>query len=181
MVGICGGYQMLGHSIHDPEHVESTLSEVSGMGLLPVQTVFASQKTTHQSAARLLGGPGWMRQLQGQTIQGYEIHMGLTTGTQPWLEITQRSTQAVQVLDGSSDARGQIWGCYIHGLFANASLRHAWLTALGWRGPQAARRPPRVACIRPWSVLPIRWKPVLTWPNWRALYGAVDFHSRRSP
>lgn len=136
VVGICGGYQMLGHSIRDPEHVESTLSEVSGMGLLPVQTVFANQKTTHQSAARLLGGPGWMRPLQGQTIQGYEIHMGLTTGTQPWLEITQRSTQTVQVLDGSSDATGQIWGCYIHGLFANASLRQAWLTALGWRGSQ---------------------------------------------
>lgn len=141
VVGICGGYQMLGHSIRDPEHVESTLSEVSGIGLLPVQTVFANKKTTHQSAARLLGGPGWMRQLQGQTIQGYEIHMGLTTGTQPWLEITQRSTQAVQVLDGSSDTKGQIWGCYIHGLFANASLRHAWLTALGWRGPQGTSSP----------------------------------------
>ena len=122
-----------------------------------------------------------MRQLQGQTIQGYEIHMGLTTGTQPWLEITQRSTQAVQVLDGSSDAKGQIWGCYIHGLFANACLRHAWLTALGWRGLQAGAAPSPSSLHTAMEHLADAVEASLDMSKLEALYGAVNFHCQAEP
>src|SRR5437867_1127983 len=73
VVGICGGYQMLGHSIQDPLGVESTLLEVAGLALLPVDTLFEPVKATHQAEARVLGGPGWLAALQGQALRGYEI------------------------------------------------------------------------------------------------------------
>src|SRR5262250_2015402 len=134
IVGICGGYQMLGCRIQDPLGVESALPEVAGLALLPIDTVFEPIKATHQAEARVLGGPGWLTQLQGQALQGYEIHMGQTTGQQPWLEISRRSSTPTALADGAVAAAGQIWGCYLHGLFANEVLRRAWLTSLGWRG-----------------------------------------------
>jgi adenosylcobyric acid synthase len=134
VVGICGGYQMLGRRIQDPLGVESELSEVTGLALLPVDTVFEPIKATHQAEARVLGGPGWLAALQNQAIQGYEIHMGRTTSQQPWLEISRRNGMRLAVADGTVTATGNVWGCYLHGLFANASLRRAWLTSLGWHG-----------------------------------------------
>jgi len=134
VVGICGGYQLLGRSIQDPLGVESALPEVAGLALLPIDTVFEPIKATHQAEARVLGGPGWLTALQGQALQGYEIHMGQTTSQQPWLEISRRSGTPIALADGAVEATGQIWGCYLHGLFANEALRRAWLASLGWRG-----------------------------------------------
>jgi adenosylcobyric acid synthase len=134
IVGICGGYQMLGRCIQDPLGVESELPEVAGLALLPVDTVFEPIKATHQAEARILGGPGWLAALQNQAVQGYEIHMGRTTSQQPWLEISRRNGTRLAVADGTVTATGNVWGCYLHGLFANASLRRAWLTSLGWHG-----------------------------------------------
>ena len=134
VVGICGGYQMLGRRIQDPLGVESVLPEVAGLALLSVDTVFEPVKATHQAEARVLGGPGWLAALQNQAIQGYEIHMGRTTSQQPWLEISRRNGMRLAVADGAVTATGKIWGCYLHGLFTNASLRRAWLTSLGWHG-----------------------------------------------
>jgi adenosylcobyric acid synthase len=134
VVGICGGYQMLGRSIQDPLGVESALPEVAGLALLPIDTLFEPIKATHQAEARVLGGPGWLAALRGQALQGYEIHMGQTTSQQPWLEISRRSGTPMALADGATEATGQIWGCYLHGLFANEALRRAWLASLGWRG-----------------------------------------------
>lgn len=143
VVGICGGYQMLGRRIHDPEGIESPLPEVAALGLLPVETLFEPLKATHQAAARLLGGAGWFASLSGQPITGYEIHLGRTRTPQPWLEITHRGDTAVAVADGACSPDGMIWGCYMHGLFTNTSLRHAWLRSLGWPGssPSAPAAP----------------------------------------
>ncbi len=138
VVGICGGYQMLGRSIRDPEHVEASVDQSDGLGLLPIDTQFNDIKATHQVNAQLLGGPGWLQALAGDRISGYEIHMGQTDSPQPWLHITNRSGRAVQFNDGTVRADGKVWGCYIHGLFANAALRRAWLTDLGWRGADNA-------------------------------------------
>ena len=132
VAGICGGYQMLGRNILDPQGVESPQPHISGLGLLPVDTVFEPVKATHQAEARILGGPDWLATLQGQTIQGYEIHMGHTTSQQPWLALTRQSIPPISLLDGATDTTGRVWGCYLHGLFANAALRRAWLTSLGW-------------------------------------------------
>ncbi len=134
VVGICGGYQMLGRTIRDPEHVEATMGRLDGLGLLPIDTIFEPVKATHQVEARLLGGPGWLTSLAGESIRGYEIHMGSSTSDQPWLTITRRSGVAVHLADGTVDAAGRVWGCYVHGLFDNATLRRVWLTSLGWRG-----------------------------------------------
>jgi len=137
VVGICGGYQMLGEVVHDPQHVESKLDSAPGLELLPIETTFAGDKATHQASAQVKGGPGWLTALEGQTVTGYEIHMGRTQGQSPFLEIIERSGQPVQTLDGEASEDGKIWGCYIHGLFANENLRRAWLTDLGWKGEQS--------------------------------------------
>ena len=133
VVGICGGYQMLGASIHDPFHVESKNDSIDGLGLLPVITTFAQKKATYQVQAKVLN----FEALVGEMIQGYEIHMGETQTQTQWLEITSRNGEPVKVLDGSVSSNGKVWGCYLHGLFHNDPLRHAWLKGLGWQGKAA--------------------------------------------
>jgi adenosylcobyric acid synthase len=134
VVGICGGYQMLGRHIRDPEYTESNFSEMPGLGLLPVETVFAGDKAVFQSRACIVGGSSWMANLRSQSVEGYEIHMGRTQSDDSWLEITMRNGQPCQALDGCVSTDGRIWGCYLHGLFANAPLRRAWLDSLPPRG-----------------------------------------------
>jgi adenosylcobyric acid synthase len=130
VVGICGGYQMLGMRICDPRGVESQHAEIAGLGLLPGETLFEPEKATHRVEARLLGAPGWMAELAGQRLGGYEIHMGRTTGSRPWLEIVTRSGIGVEQEDGSIGGEGRVWGTYLHGLFANDTFRRAWLASL---------------------------------------------------
>ncbi|HZV03730.1 MAG TPA: cobyric acid synthase [Gemmataceae bacterium] len=130
VVGICGGYQMLGSMIRDPQRVESGVEAMPGLGLLPVETVFAGEKAVYQSRARIMDGPGWLADLRGQTLEGYEIHMGRTRSETSWLEITSRNGQQCKERDGSIGAEGRIWGCYLHGLFGNTPLRRAWLASL---------------------------------------------------
>jgi adenosylcobyric acid synthase len=139
VVGICGGYQMLGRTIRDPEHVESPVDEVAGLDLLPICTTFGGEKATHRAEAVVLDAPGWLSALRGAAIRGYEIHMGRTDTANPWIEITQRSGRYVGVRDGAAGSDGRIWGCYLHGLFENERLRRVWLSTLGWRshGQQA--------------------------------------------
>jgi adenosylcobyric acid synthase len=129
-VGFCGGYQMLGESIYNPFHVELKIDSVSGLGLLPVTTTFAKQKNTYQVQAKILN----FENLTDETIQGYEIHMGETQSQTQWLEIVSRNGEQVSVKDGCVSSNGKVWGCYIHGLFANDSFRHTWLSRLGWQG-----------------------------------------------
>ena len=138
VVGICGGYQMLGQVVHDPDHVESKLDSAPGLALLPIETVFAGDKATHQATAQVQKGPGWLANLEGQMVNGYEIHMGRTQGQSSWLEISERGGQSVQVQDGAASKDGKVWGCYVHGLFANQNLRRAWLKDLGWDEEKAS-------------------------------------------
>ena len=145
VVGICGGYQMLGEVISDPEHIEASGESTPGLGLLPTNTRFVPAKATYRARASVLNQAGWLAQLAGQTVSGYEIHMGATEGSRPWLKIIDRNNEPVDVPDGAISASGRVWGCYLHGLFANENLRHAWLKSLGWKGsppnmPSAAAR-----------------------------------------
>src|SRR5262249_55519850 len=81
--------------------------------------------------ARVLpGGPDWLRGMAGREVEGYEIHLGQTRGGRPWLEITRRNGAAVNLVDGAVSDNGRVWGCYLHGLFANPDLRRAWLNSL---------------------------------------------------
>jgi adenosylcobyric acid synthase len=142
VVGICGGYQMLGSALHDPQQVESRLETIPGLGLLPVETVFTKEKATYQVRACISTSSGWMSAMNGEGLEGYEIHMGQTESANSWLEILERNAQPVRLPDGSASQDGRIWGCYLHGLFANQQFRHTWLTSLGWRGRAAS---PQVA------------------------------------
>lgn len=144
IVGICGGFQMLGAVIRDPDRVEADSGEVPGLGLLPAETTFASHKATHQAHARVRGGTGWLAALAGLEVVGYEIHMGRTATATPWLTIEERGGAACAVPDGAASPDGRVWGCYLHGLFANDDFRRAWLRSLrpNYRGeavPDAAR------------------------------------------
>lgn len=132
LVGICGGYQMLGHWIHDPEHFEASNDHIEGLGLLPTETFFISEKATYQVHAQVTGRTAWLGSLSECDLQGYEIHMGRTNNVLTWLKINTRNGLPCELSDGSMSADGQVWGCYLHGLFANAAFRHAWLTGLGW-------------------------------------------------
>jgi adenosylcobyric acid synthase len=150
VVGICGGYQMLGRVIRDPHHVESPDDETAGLGLLPAETTFESEKATYQARARVLGGPGWLGAAASREVEGYEIHMGRTRGGLPWLEITRRNGQETCLPDGATSDDGRVWGCYLHGLFADAAFRRAWLASLKGGGtprwaPQASGEARRAA------------------------------------
>jgi adenosylcobyric acid synthase len=142
VVGICGGYQMLGRSILDPEHREAQVDETQGLGLLEIETLFRGEKSTHRIQACIGSGPSWMRELAGSKLEGYEIHMGKTASISPWLEILQRSGRPVHKADGAVSEDGRIWGCYVHGIFDNSAFRHAWLMSLGWAAPLAERSSP---------------------------------------
>jgi adenosylcobyric acid synthase len=140
VVGICGGYQILGRVIRDPCHVESAGGEARGLGLLPVETTFETAKVTEQTRARVLGGPGWLAALAGQEVEGYEIHGGRTASDRPWLEITRRGG-TIDLADGATSDSGRVWGCYLHGLFANAAFRRAWLGSLSAACPEKGGPP----------------------------------------
>lgn len=133
VVGICGGYQMLGEEVRDPRNVESDRSRVCALGLLPVKTTFRSEKDTYQVRGLVTTSAGWLGEVSGLPLEGYEIHMGSTRGDDGWLTITERNGERTQVPDGAISGDGRVWGSYLHGLFANRPLRRAWLKHLGWR------------------------------------------------
>ncbi len=130
IVGICGGYQMLGRLLRDRSHIESGEEQAAGLGLLDVETTFEPAKATFQVRARVLDGPGFLARVGGCEVEGYEIHMGRTASSRPWLLISRRNGDETAVADGAASDDGRIWGCYLHGLFANDALRRAWLTSL---------------------------------------------------
>ncbi|MBR4212225.1 MAG: cobyric acid synthase [Oscillibacter sp.] len=120
ILGICGGYQMLGERIDDPHGAESALPTLRGMGLLPCRTVFAASKTLRRARGVATGGP-----FDGAALDGYEIHMGVTEARGP----------AFCLLDGARPdgcRRGNVMGTYLHGLFDSgeaAQKLRAWLLA----------------------------------------------------
>jgi adenosylcobyric acid synthase len=135
VVGICGGYQMLGQSLFDPEGVEAESGTYSaGLDLLPVYTTFAGDKHTVQVQATLQANFGPFAALQGTPVRGYEIHMGrsLATTENP-IVLFQVGQEPSSHPDGTLNSTGRIWGTYLHGLFENDALRHAWLRSLGWQ------------------------------------------------
>jgi adenosylcobyric acid synthase len=122
LVGLCGGYQMLGERLEDPDGVESPLAEASGLGFLPIATRFNQDKALYQVEAVHDGS--------GLPLRGYEIHMGESRAlgpTTPLVRIRTRNGEGVELLDGAADAHGRVWGCYVHGLFDNREFRRRFL------------------------------------------------------
>jgi adenosylcobyric acid synthase len=131
VVGICGGYQLLGERISDPQGVEGYGGDEPGLGLLPIETIFSAEKRTVQVEATAL--TPWA---QDAPVAGYEIHMGRSRPLgepRPTVQITRRGAAPVGEPDGYQGADGRVWGCYIHGIFAGETFRRAWLRSLGWQ------------------------------------------------
>jgi adenosylcobyric acid synthase len=115
IVGLCGGYQMLGRSIADPDGFEGQARTTPGLGLLDIETVLAPHKVLRELRAR--------DSRSGTAIRGYEIHLGRSDGpgcATPWLVLDGKA-------EGAVSADGRIEGCYVHGLFAGDAFRRAWL------------------------------------------------------
>ena len=136
VVGICGGYQMLGLAIHDPQGVESSAATTAGLGLLPVVTSLERDKTTVRVRGRVAAGAGPFARAAGTDVDAYEIHVGRTevmTARRPF-RILSRQDRPVDAQDGALSDAGNVVGTYLHGLFGNAALRRALLLELAVRG-----------------------------------------------
>ena len=133
VIGICGGYQMLGTRILDPDGIESSAGEAQGLGLVDAETVILPDKETHQAEGKLL--PSGFSIAPGCTepFSGYEIHMGRTTlgpAAQPFAELKRRSGNNGTISDGAVSADGRVFGTYLHGLFDAHGFRNAFLNKL---------------------------------------------------
>ena len=115
LLGLCGGYQMLGRSIHDPDGVEGSPGTAAGLGLLDVETTLTKEKRLEKVEGTTA---------DGAPFAGYEMHMGLTEGpdcARPFARLLDGSAE------GAVSASGRVIGTYIHGLFADDRQRAAWL------------------------------------------------------
>ena len=124
IVGICGGYQMLGMRISDLEGAEGG-GEIGGMGLLPVETEFASEKHRTRMTATVLPTGGALGPLSGAGLEGYEIHMGRTL-------LSEGASPLIRLENGQPDGcqAGNVYGSYLHGFFDTQACREAVLNAL---------------------------------------------------
>lgn len=118
LIGICGGYQMLGKTIKDPSEVETNLKEIEGMKLLDVETVFEEEKVTTRVEAECT--------LFNKMVYGYEIHMGISTygkKANPLFTIKDKNGEKVNYSDGAVNEKGNVMGTYIHGVFDGMEFR----------------------------------------------------------
>lgn len=132
LLGLCGGLQLLGRTIHDPQSIESNCPTVMALGLLEIDTHFASRKTLHRVRAEVIA-PGSLA--TGCSVVGYEVHQGNSQrrdGTLPWLRL-QREPGGEVVPDGASTPSGRICGTYVHGLFDDARFCRSVVTTLRHR------------------------------------------------
>jgi adenosylcobyric acid synthase len=151
VLGICGGCQMLGESLADPESVESSEPLVPGLGLLPLRTRFERSKITAQVRARVRAR-SFLSSADAtgssEEVSGYEIHMGrveLTAEQPPAFDLVMRNGEPLRASDGAVSANGQVVGTMLHGLFENHALRNGLLRTLrarrGLPEPDGALQP----------------------------------------
>src|SRR5258708_16734070 len=125
VLGLCAGYQMLGHRIADPAGIEGPPGAAPGLGLLDVETILGADKTLREVQGSDVA--------TGQPVRGYEMHVGTTEGpgaARPMLRLADGGA-------GAMSAGGRVAGCYLHGLFAGDAFPRAFIAGLG--GARAAR------------------------------------------
>lgn len=125
VIGICGGFQMLGGRLLDPRHVEGRADGMPGLGWLPMDTVFEPEKVVTQVEGIHLESR--------LPVAGYEIHMGRmheASPSRPAFRLTRRGGRAVEADDGLQSSDGRIWGTYLHGAFDAAAFRRWWVNRL---------------------------------------------------
>lgn len=142
LVGLCGGYQMLGRKIYDPYGIESDCREVNGLGLLDIETSLEGVKVTCQVEAELVKSlelgvkSNKAFELSSQSlIKGYEIHMGVSRGDIGLFRLKRIlpnsslvTHHSSLILDGSQ--KGNVWGTYVHGIFDNNTFRRNLINLL---------------------------------------------------
>ena len=119
VLGICGGYQMLGHVVRDPEGIEGAAGEMPGLGLLDVETVMTGDKRLVRTQGVHVG--------TGALMQGYEIHIGRTAGA----DCGRPFATVAGAAEGAVSRDGRVMGSYLHGMFAGDAFREAFLAGLG--------------------------------------------------
>jgi adenosylcobyric acid synthase len=142
IVGICGGYQMLGQELLDPEGVESEVQRAQGLGLLDLTTRFEREKRTVRVRA--------MNIESRHEVSGYEIHMGRTNGpdaVRPVFQVLEEMGEAVERFDGAKSEDGLVWGTYLHGAFDASPMRRDFLNALRRRRGWQALNPLKVSPV----------------------------------
>lgn len=119
VIGLCGGYQMLGFRLSDPDGIEGAAAQIEGLGLLDVETVLSDDKALETVSGVDL--------VSGEKVHGYEMHLGLSEGpdrANPWIMLDDGRSE------GARSPDGRVLGSYVHGLFAADSFRHAFLSSL---------------------------------------------------
>jgi adenosylcobyric acid synthase len=142
VLGICGGYQMLGNKLHDPHSVENTAGSLEGLGLLSIETTLSQIKTLTNVTGTCLHTK--------LAVQGYEIHAGETTGAdlqRPWFKISHQASTSISAgaggsqdsvyFDGASNFEDNVRGTYLHGVFEGDGIRQSILT---WAGMSRASK-----------------------------------------
>ena len=122
VVGLCGGYQMLGRVVRDPDGIEGTDREAAGLGMLDIETVMEPEKTVRNVTARSVRFD--------TPLDGYEIHLGRTSG----LDCLRPVTVIGNTEDGATSPDGKVFGTYLHGLFGAGAFRARFLESLGVAG-----------------------------------------------
>ena len=123
LLGLCGGCQMLGRTLTDPDGIEGPPATVTGLGRLDVETRMTGEKALHEVAGETIA--------DGVPLSGYEMHMGVTTGPATVVPLVRFSDGRV---DGAVSPDGRVAGTYVHGLFADDRQRAAWIARLGGVG-----------------------------------------------
>jgi len=127
VLGVCGGYQMLGGRIEDPQGIEGVAGSVEGLGLLDVTTTMEPKKTLLAVSGTKIDG--------NAPFSGYEMHIGVTSGPDIGRPVLRFDTGKV---DGARSADDRVRGVYVHGLFADDRQRAAWLEWIGAKGSDLA-------------------------------------------
>lgn len=127
IIGICGGYQMLGRNIVDPFTMEADCHTINGLGLLEIETTIMKEKKTIQMKGTFMEDLSFAEGIKGSEIEGYEIHMGVTylqEGTKGLIRLQDGR------IDGGVNEEGNVFGTYLHGIFDNNSFRNAILNPI---------------------------------------------------
>lgn len=134
IMGICGGFQILGKTLYDPQGVEGSSKKINGLGLLDIETIFEAEKVTTQVTGMIESqGLPFSSTKGSMMVKGYEIHMGRTTlgkGARPFITITESLGRPVNYQEGAVDESQRIFGTYLHGIFDEVEFTRELVTNL---------------------------------------------------
>ncbi len=120
LIGVCGGMQMLGSSIHDPDGIESERRMAEGLGVLDIETRLIGEKLTTRTTGKIVGNEGLLAGARGMAVSGYEIHVGVTESDKGASGVMETADGGAAI--GYADRTGRAFGTYVHDLFKNEAF-----------------------------------------------------------